>query len=79
MFKILVSLLVVSFICINADTKDLGKYGATFQIKEQDVVEYIKNRLKALEASGELLEQQQQALDGEHLKVRAESKKILFS
>ena len=70
MFKILVSLLVVSFICINADTKDLGKYGATFQIKEQDVVEYIKNRLKALEASGELLEQQQQALDKAKAKLK---------
>jgi conjugal transfer pilus assembly protein TraW len=62
MFKILVSLLVVSFVYMNANTKDLGKYGATFQVKEQDVIEYIENKLKALEASGELLETQQQAI-----------------
>ena len=69
-FKILVSLLIVSFAYITADAKDLGKYGATFQIKEQDIVEYIKNRLKTLEESGELLEQQQQALDKTKAKLK---------
>ncbi len=34
--------------------RDLGQYGQVFEIKEQDIIEYIKSRLSNLGASGEL-------------------------
>lgn len=63
MKKLIWSLVIV--LVVNASTlaKDFGKHGATFQIKEEDVIEYIQKRLKLLEQAGELQALQTQAID----------------
>lgn len=43
--------------------KDLGNYGQTYKIKEEDPIEYIKNRLRALEATGKLANYNQAILE----------------
>ncbi len=47
-----------------AQGKDLGVYGATFDIKEEDLLHRIEARLHSMQLSGELAEHQ------EHLKRR---------
>jgi len=54
---------MVVVLTANVQAKDLGKHGATFDIKEDDIVEFIKNRLRLLEQAGELQALSNEALD----------------
>ena len=54
---------MVIVLTANVQAKDLGKHGATFDIKEEDIVEFIKNRLRLLEQAGELQALQEKAID----------------
>ena len=39
---------------------DLGTHGTTYEIQEQDLIEYIKSKLKTMEESGELQKKQEE-------------------
>jgi len=47
----------------HAANGDLGVIGPVYPIKEQDLIEYIKNKLAAMQKSGELKTLQQQQLE----------------
>lgn len=46
--------LIVFIFTLEVLAKDLGKHGATFKIAEEDIIEYIEKKLRALSHSGEL-------------------------
>lgn len=53
-----------------ASAKDLGQYGQVFEIKEQDIIEYIKDKLARMEISGEIDEHQRQIAKKLEHKIR---------
>lgn len=59
--KVLIgAILIIGFIfTLEVLAKDLGKHGATFKIAEEDIIEYIEKKLRALSDSGELEKHQQ--------------------
>ena len=65
-----IQIVILLGVSMNVIAKDLGKHGATFSIKEEDPIKYIKNRLKALEESGELLKHQQLILEKTKTKLK---------
>ncbi len=60
---ILIVAMILVIFTSSSIAKDLGNYGQTYKIKEEDPIEYIKNRLKVLEATGELAKHNQVILD----------------
>ena len=54
---------MVVVLTANVQAKDLGKVGTTFDIREDDIVEFIKNRLRLLEQAGELQALSNAAID----------------
>jgi conjugal transfer pilus assembly protein TraW len=56
--KVLITFIITAFIAICLSTKsysaDLGVHGTTYPIQEKDLIEYIKDKLRAMEETGEL-------------------------
>jgi conjugal transfer pilus assembly protein TraW len=67
-----VHLLRVSFLFVmtTAHAKDLGVYGETFPIAEEDLLTLIQNRLKTMEGDGSLAQVQQELAKKAAQKIR---------
>lgn len=59
MFKKL-SVIVAASVVVPAVSKDLGVAGATFEIREQSLLEMIYDRLKSLESTNQLIRHQKE-------------------
>ncbi|MFC1659312.1 type-F conjugative transfer system protein TraW [Pseudomonadota bacterium] len=58
-----IACIILSFILlypVTSHSADLGTHGTTYEIQEQDLIEYIKSKLKVMGASGELQRKQQE-------------------
>lgn len=51
---LLTLVLVINFLAVSVYAKDCGKLGQVYPIKEMDIVEFIRSRLKQMQISGEL-------------------------
>jgi conjugal transfer pilus assembly protein TraW len=51
-------LILATFLAVPAHAKDFGVQGATFEIKEQSLLEVINARLKVLESTNKFMEHQ---------------------
>ena len=56
---IVLTLLVLLFLSSKGEAANLGVYGTVYEISEQDLLEFIKQKLTAMQDSGELAKQQQ--------------------
>lgn len=56
MHKLITTILIISFllVCLSGHAKNLGVWGATFPVAEQDIKEFIFSRLRTMQQNGEL-------------------------
>jgi conjugal transfer pilus assembly protein TraW len=67
------NLFLILFVCFSMTTssaKDLGVYGETFPIAEENLLQVIQNRLKTMAANGELIKAQQELAQKATQKIR---------